>query len=163
MAHKIYEQFVPPVIARKASLQIRNEAKQKNNLKKLQAADTSFKQPTHKGLNFQSSNLGKKWYNLQSSNHVTQYFYEIAQCIHMLVKHFWENASNFSDKVQVSAVYLLDTARNGNHIGILFNVNIINNFKNENYFNSYMLKEQLWNYNTGMLSNEQYFYSIWDI
>lgn len=62
-------------------------------------------------------------------------------------------ASNFSVKVQVSEVYhLLDAARHGNHIGILFNVNIINNFKNENYFNFYMLKEQLKNYNTGKLS-----------
>lgn len=62
-------------------------------------------------------------------------------------------ACNFSVKVQVSVVYpLLDTARHGNHIGILFNENIMNNFKNENYFNSYRLKEQLRNYNTGMLS-----------
>lgn len=63
------------------------------------------------------------------------------------------HASNFSVKVPVSVVYhLLDTARDGNHIGISFNVNIINNFKNENYFNSYMLKAQLRNYNTRMLS-----------
>lgn len=72
-----------------ASLQIRNEAKQKNNLKKVQAADTPFKQPIYQGLNFQSSNLGKKnLYNLRSSNGITQYFYEIVQCIHMLVRHF---------------------------------------------------------------------------
>lgn len=60
--------------------------------------------------------------------------------------------SSFSLKVQVSVSYpMLDTARHWNPIGTLFNVKIINYFKNYNYLNSYRLKEQLTNCNIVML------------
>lgn len=143
MAHKIYEQFVPPVIAKTSLTTDQKWSKTKKNLKKPQTADTPFKQPTYQGLNFK---------NLQSSNCVTQYLHENTQCICMSVRHFWMYASSFSFKVQVSVFYpVLDTARHWNHIGTLFNVKIINYFKNENYLHSYRLKEQLTNYNTAML------------
>lgn len=123
-----------------ASLQIRNEAKQKKNVKKSQAADTPFKQTPYQGLNSQ---------NFPSSNCVTLSLCENTQGIHMSVRHFWMYTSSFSFKVQVSIFYtVLDTTRHWNHIDIVFNVKI-NCFKNENYPNSYRLKDQLTNYNTG--------------
>lgn len=113
----------------------RSEIKQnkRKTLKKPQARDTPFKQSTYQGLNFQ---------NLWSSNRITRYLCENTQSIHMSERHFWTHASSFSFKAQVALFYpALYTARHWNHTGTLFNVKIINYFKNENCLNSYRLKE----------------------